>query len=98
MGSGPGTCPKSDTALPVSLTRVIISPISTQVPSLGVYFEFQLRLTICVFKLRSDGGLHLDKACSDISPIPRYNRTTRHACRHRRSCREGGDPVRYGLR
>src|SRR5207249_9161965 len=23
---------------------------------------------------------------------------TRHSCRHRRSCREGGDPVRYGLR
>ena len=30
--------------------------------------------------------------------FPRYNRITRHACRHRRSCREGGDPVRYGLR
>jgi len=25
--------------------------------------------------------------------FPRYNRITRHACRHRRSCREGGDPV-----
>jgi hypothetical protein len=35
---------------------------------------------------------------SDISPIPRYTRITRHSCRHRRSCREGGDPVRYGLR
>src|SRR5260370_39249828 len=31
-------------------------------------------------------------------PFPRYNRITRHACRHRRSCREGGDPVRYGVR
>src|SRR5271168_4124325 len=27
-----------------------------------------------------------------------YNRGTRHSCRHRRSRREGGDPVRYGLR
>jgi hypothetical protein len=36
--------------------------------------------------------------CSDICPIPRYTRTIRHSCRHRRSCREGGDPVRYGLR
>jgi len=28
-----------------------------------------------------------------VSPIPRYTRITRHSCRHRRSCREGGDPV-----
>jgi len=32
-------------------------------------------------------------ACSDISPIPRYTRLTRRSCRHRRSRREGGDPV-----
>src|SRR6266478_787689 len=37
-------------------------------------------------------------ACSEILPILRYTRGTRHSCRHRRSCREGGDPVRYGLR
>jgi hypothetical protein len=38
------------------------------------------------------------RACSDISSIPGYTRIIRHSCRHRRSCREGGDPVRYGLR
>ena len=37
------------------------------------------------------------KACSDICPIPSYTRIIRRSCRHRCSCREGGDPVRYGL-
>jgi len=40
----------------------------------------------------------LTNTCSGISPIPRYTRNTRHSRRYRRFCREGGDPVRYGLR
>src|SRR5437660_3258601 len=40
----------------------------------------------------------LTNTCCGIFPIPRYTRGTRHTCRYRRSCREGGDPVRYGLR
>src|SRR6202042_174464 len=47
----------------------------------------------CVPKHKGQGV-----ACSDISLIPRYTRITRLSCRHRCSCREGGDPVRYGLR
>jgi hypothetical protein len=47
----------------------------------------------CVPKPKGSGN-----AGPDISAIPRYTRITRHSCRHRRSCREGGDPVRYGLR
>ena len=31
-------------------------------------------------------------------PISRYTQCTRRTRRHRRSRREGGDPVRYGLR
>ena len=47
-------------------------------------------------------GISLWGYLKSVAPTPplrsRYNRITRHTCRHRRSCREGGDPVRYGLR
>jgi len=39
------------------------------------------------------GRWGLRNTCFEIFPVPRYIRAMRHSCRHRRSCREGGDPV-----
>ena len=43
-----------------------MAPLSTQILSVGVYSEFQLRLPFCVFKLRSDGSLHLVEAVQTL--------------------------------
>jgi hypothetical protein len=40
----------------------------------------------------------LGNACSDIPESGAILGSLDISCRHRRSCREGGDPVRYGLR